>query len=83
MALLASAEAAERRPNFLIILGDNLGKDWFGCYGADGGHTPHIDALAADGVRFEHCYVTAAVQHDPSPAPDGPLRLSHRLAHAP
>src|SRR5262245_61692194 len=52
------ASAAERRPNFLIILADNIGKDWFGCYGADGGHTPNIDWLAATGVRFKHCYVT-------------------------
>jgi arylsulfatase A-like enzyme len=50
--------AAERRPNFLIILADNLGKDWVGCYGGDGGHTPNIDRLAADGVRFANCYVT-------------------------
>jgi arylsulfatase A-like enzyme len=50
--------AAASKPNFLVILADNLGKDWFGCYGADGGHTPQIDRLAADGVRFKHCYVT-------------------------
>jgi arylsulfatase A-like enzyme len=50
--------AASPKPNFLVILADNLGKDWFGCYGADGGHTPEIDRLAAEGVRFKHCYVT-------------------------
>jgi arylsulfatase A-like enzyme len=54
-----AASAAERRPNILLILGDNLGKDWFGCYGADGNHTPNIDRLAAEGLRFEHCYATA------------------------
>ena len=52
------ALAAPSRPNFLVILADNLGKDWFSCYGADGGHTPEIDRLAAGGVRFKHCYVT-------------------------
>jgi arylsulfatase A-like enzyme len=50
--------AAAPKPNFLVILADNLGKDWFRCYGADGGHTPEIDKLAAGGVRFKHCYVT-------------------------
>lgn len=58
LCLAWSAPAAERRPNFLFILGDNLGRDWFGCYGADNSVTPNIDRLAAGGVRFQHCYVT-------------------------
>src|SRR5262245_59997996 len=53
-----SVDAAERRPNFLIILGDNVGQDWFGCYGSDEKCTPQIDRLATTGTRFEHCYVT-------------------------
>lgn len=52
------ATAADTRPNFLFILGDNLGRDWFGCYGADKSITPNIDRLAATGTRFTHCYVT-------------------------
>lgn len=56
---LAASPAAERRPNILLILGDNLGKDWFGCYGSDEQATPIIDKLAGEGVRFEHCYTTA------------------------
>ena len=55
----SAADAAERPPNFLFILGDNLGKDWFGCYGSEEQCTPQIDKLAAGGVRFEHCYMTA------------------------
>jgi arylsulfatase A-like enzyme len=51
--------AAERGPNILFILADNLGKDWFGCYGSDEGTTPNIDRLASGGVRFRHCYMTA------------------------
>jgi arylsulfatase A-like enzyme len=53
-----SSPAADPRPNFLFILGDNLGRDWFGCYGADNSITPNIDKLAAAGTRFQHCYVT-------------------------
>jgi arylsulfatase A-like enzyme len=53
------AGAAERPPNILFILGDNLGKDWFGCYRSDEGTTPNIDSLAAGGARFAHCYMTA------------------------
>ena len=58
LALTTVVQAAERRPNFLFILGDNVGQDWFGCYGSDEKCTPHVDQLAATGVRFEHCYVT-------------------------
>jgi arylsulfatase A-like enzyme len=53
-----STAAPERRPNILFILGDNLGRDWFGCYGSDEKATPEIDKLAATGLRFEHCYTT-------------------------
>jgi len=53
------ANAAERKPNIVFVLGDNLGKDWIGCYGSDERPTPHIDKLAAAGVRFRHCYMTA------------------------
>ena len=50
---------AKRTPNIVLILIDNLGKDWIGCYGSDENVTPHIDALAASGVRFQHAWVTA------------------------
>ncbi len=52
-----SSLAAVPRPNFLFILADNVGRDWFSCYGSDN-PTPNIDKLAAGGTRFEHCYVT-------------------------
>jgi arylsulfatase A-like enzyme len=53
----AEAPAAKTdRPNVVVILLDNFGQEWFGCYGSDEGRTPRIDALAAGGVRFEHCY---------------------------
>ncbi|MGC3970980.1 MAG: sulfatase-like hydrolase/transferase [Pirellulales bacterium] len=41
-----------------MILADNIGQDWFDCYGSQENCTPQIDKLAAAGVRFEHCYVT-------------------------
>lgn len=55
---LALAAPAADRPNFLIVLADNVGRDWFSCYGAPQVRTPHIDRLAATGVRFEHFYST-------------------------
>jgi arylsulfatase A-like enzyme len=49
-------EAGPSRPNVLLILVDDLGKEWIGCYGAEGIETPHIDALASGGMRFENAY---------------------------
>jgi arylsulfatase A-like enzyme len=43
-------------PNVVVVLLDNLGQEWFGCYGSEERCTPNIDRLAREGVRFEHCY---------------------------
>jgi arylsulfatase A-like enzyme len=53
--------AAERPPNVVIIYADDLGYGNVGCYGAQGYETPHLDRLAADGVRFTDFYVAQAV----------------------
>lgn len=44
------------RPNVVFILLDNVGQEWFGCYGSEERCTPNIDRLARGGVRVEHCY---------------------------
>lgn len=49
---------AAPRPNFLILVAQGLGQEWLGCYGSEGGRTPHLDRLAAGGVRFQTCYAT-------------------------
>ncbi len=54
--LCGIASAADRPPNVVLILIDNCGQEWFGCYGSEEGCTPEIDRLAREGVRFEHCY---------------------------
>ncbi len=55
----ASAAAAEEasRPNFLIILVDDLGPEWLGCYGSEH-KTPKIDQLAREGMRFTIAWAT-------------------------
>ncbi|WP_145178409.1 sulfatase-like hydrolase/transferase [Rubripirellula lacrimiformis] len=52
-----ATEAAER-PNIILIMADDVSWEAFGSYGAQDYETPHIDALAAGGVRFRHCYST-------------------------
>ncbi len=44
------------RPNFIIILVDDLGKEWISANGADSIQTPFIDQLAASGISFENAY---------------------------
>ena len=46
------------RPNVVIIMADDLGYRDLSCYGCKDFTTPHIDALASDGVRMTDGYVT-------------------------
>ncbi|HEX5011265.1 MAG TPA: sulfatase [Planctomycetota bacterium] len=55
-----SRPAPGRRPNVLLISLDTLRPDKVGCYGGTGGNTPHLDALAAQGLRFAHAYSTSS-----------------------
>jgi arylsulfatase A-like enzyme len=57
---LFAAEPA-RRPNVLFILCDDLRPDALGCYGSKHVKTPHIDRLAADGVRFTSGFCTTSL----------------------
>ncbi len=52
----ADAKIADDRPNIVLIMADDVGCDAIGCYGGESYPTPHIDRLAADGMRFKHCY---------------------------
>jgi len=51
----AMARAAET-PNVVLLLADDLGYSDLGCYGCKDIKTPHLDHLAADGVRFTSFY---------------------------
>jgi arylsulfatase len=50
--------AAETRPNIIVILSDDVGYSDLGCFGSEIA-TPHLDALAAGGLRFTQFYNTA------------------------
>ena len=59
VALLSSTSApADDRPNFLVIIADDMGFSDAGCYGGEIA-TPNLDALAAGGLRFTQFYNTA------------------------
>lgn len=62
LIVLAGREHAHRpvRPNILWIVGENLSLD-LGCYGMRGVKTPNLDALAANGVRYNRVYSTSPV----------------------
>ena len=61
---LASAAAAQtapaRQPNIIFIYTDDLGYGDISCYGATQVHTPNIDRLSAEGLRFTNGHSSAA-----------------------
>ena len=57
-AACASQLAAAARPNLLVIVGDDMGYADVGFHGSKDIPTPHLDALAASGVRFTNGYVS-------------------------
>jgi arylsulfatase A-like enzyme len=56
-----SSPAAERRPNLIWIMADDLGYGDLGSYGQKVIATPHLDRMAREGMRFTHYYAGAAV----------------------
>jgi arylsulfatase A len=60
-AFASRAAAADRRPNFLVILCDDLGYGDLACYGHPDIKTPHLDRLAGQGIRLTDCYASAPV----------------------
>ena len=61
LAALASASAAARPPNIVLIFMDDLGWGDFGAYGATQIRTPNFDRLAREGTRFTSFYVSQPV----------------------
>lgn len=54
-------ETSPSRPNVVLVLADDLGWGDVGYQGAEIARTPHLDALAADGLRFTRFYAAAPV----------------------
>ena len=51
------AAAAEKKPNLILIMADDLGYETIGANGGTSYRTPVLDQLAATGARFTQCYV--------------------------
>jgi arylsulfatase A-like enzyme len=49
------------KPSFVFILADDLGYADLGCYGGRSGSSPHLDRLAASGLRFTDGYANSPV----------------------
>ncbi|MEM6916470.1 MAG: sulfatase-like hydrolase/transferase, partial [Verrucomicrobiota bacterium] len=56
--LPALAVEGDQRPNLIIIMSDDMGYSDLGCFGGEI-HTPHLDRLAGEGLRFTRMYNTA------------------------
>jgi uncharacterized sulfatase len=49
---------SDQRPNILLMMTDTQNRPMLGCYAGKDMGTPHLDGLAADGVRFDRGYTT-------------------------
>jgi arylsulfatase A-like enzyme len=58
---LARAAAPARKPNIIFVLADDLGYGDLGCYGQRQIQTPHLDRMAAEGMRFTQAYAGSTV----------------------
>ena len=61
LLLCAMALSADRKPNLIYILADDLGYADLGCYGQKLIRTPELDRMAKEGMRFTQFYAGATV----------------------
>lgn len=73
--LLLATASAESQSNLLVLMADDAGIDLVGAYGEHAGAppTPHLDALAGNGVLFRNCWTT------PSCSPSRAMVLTGQL----
>ncbi|HZN11776.1 MAG TPA: sulfatase-like hydrolase/transferase, partial [Blastocatellia bacterium] len=60
-AVAQGGRKAAVKPNIILILADDLGYGDLGSYGQTKIRTPHLDRLAAEGMRFTQCYAGTTV----------------------
>jgi N-sulfoglucosamine sulfohydrolase len=54
------AKGGNKEPNIIFIIGDDISWDDLGCYGNKKIHTPNLDKLAAEGMKFTNMYLTSS-----------------------
>jgi arylsulfatase A-like enzyme len=59
--LVGSVAHGAEKPNIILLLADDLGWGDLSCYGGTAVQTPHLDALAEGGTRFDRFYAAAPV----------------------
>ncbi|QDU36009.1 Arylsulfatase precursor [Maioricimonas rarisocia] len=59
--LSVAAEAADRKPNFIFVLSDDIAQGDLGCYGQKLIQTPRLDQMAAEGTRYLQAYCGTSV----------------------
>jgi N-sulfoglucosamine sulfohydrolase len=52
--------AEQKKPNVVLVVADDHGREAVGCYGNPVIKTPNLDKLASEGVRFTHAFCTTA-----------------------
>jgi uncharacterized sulfatase len=60
-AMSATSFAEAVRPNIVVVFVDDMGWGDLSCFGNEAAQTPHIDQLAAEGIRFTQFYVNAPI----------------------
>lgn len=58
---LVVGSSALATPNFVVVFIDDMGWGDFSCFGNRKANTPHIDRLAAEGIRFSQFYVNSPI----------------------
>lgn len=71
-----SAKAGRRPPNIIFIMTDDHASHAMSCYGSRINTTPNLDRLAAEGMRFTHCFCTNSIC-----APSRAVILSGQYSH--
>ncbi len=56
---LPLSAAAAPAPNIIVFVADDLGVDFTGCYGNPAVHTPHVDALAKEGLKLTRAFAAS------------------------
>lgn len=74
--LVGCATQKPARPNIIFIMADDHGAQAISAYGHGLNHTPHIDRLATEGMRFDNCFCTNSIC-----APSRAVILTGKFSH--